>query len=580
MKDRRNKTNRRAAVLLVVLFIVMAITILSLGFLSRSDVELACGQNMVLRTRTDYLAESGLEHARGLILNPQDIGSEYWTGGSRQQLAAGSDDYYDVNVVQLSQCNYQITCEAYKEKGDEKIGRSSLTGQLRLDPCIALWSGTDTTLFDTMIINGDVYCNGALTNNSTIVGYVFSNTLLGIGSKTGQKKTIADLSLQWPRVTVSDFSCQYPTVSIAGSVSGQTFGPYSPVRVCHRNGDLELGGDATIDGMLMVEGNLRIKGNGNIVTAGKNLPALLVTGDLIIQNGGQLNVNGLAVVEGKMRINAGTTSVSIFGGLFVEGGIVQTAEDSSGNGNTGTLYNNPSWRPSGGQIAGALEFDGVDDRVEDSGAGSYLNGLSAVTMSLWVKSDVTGQNRGIVFGSDPTGSDEQLGLRYDKSGIYGGGVKGIKASIRTTLGYRQIESTSNVQTTSWQHLAIVWQSGSSLKLYINGQLDPLNYDMGPISGTISGVQKFMLGLGAKGSYWDGMVDDVRIYNRVLDANEIYPIPSENGLLTHWKLDEQDSSSTNITAAPSKTAIVLWSEEGVAEKWAQAVGAFFKSIRRQ
>ena len=58
---------RSGAALLVVLLVVMVITILSLGFLSRSDVELACGQNMVLHTHMDYLAESGLEHAKGLI---------------------------------------------------------------------------------------------------------------------------------------------------------------------------------------------------------------------------------------------------------------------------------------------------------------------------------------------------------------------------------------------------------------------------------------------------------------------------------------------------------------------------------
>jgi hypothetical protein len=135
-------SDRQGAALLVVLFIVMVITIVSLGFLSRSDVELACGQNMILRTQMDYLVESGLEHARGLIINPQDVGSEYFTGATAQQLVAGSDDYYDVNVVKLSECNYQITCDAYREKMGEKVGRSSLRAELRLDPCIAYWAGS------------------------------------------------------------------------------------------------------------------------------------------------------------------------------------------------------------------------------------------------------------------------------------------------------------------------------------------------------------------------------------------------------------------------------------------------------
>ena len=131
MNAKRNKKARPGAALLVVLFIVMAITILSLGFVSRSDVELACGQNMLLRTQMDYLAESGLEHARGLILNPQDVASEDWTGiHTELQLVEGSSDYYDVTVSRdysdpNDLCNYIINCNAYRLEGGEKTGRSS-----------------------------------------------------------------------------------------------------------------------------------------------------------------------------------------------------------------------------------------------------------------------------------------------------------------------------------------------------------------------------------------------------------------------------------------------------------------------
>ncbi|UCF00056.1 MAG: hypothetical protein JSV82_03040 [Planctomycetota bacterium] len=571
--------SKRGVALLVVLFIVMTVTILSLGFLSQSDVELACGENMILRTKMDYLAESGLEHAKGLILNPQEVDTEYWTGDERQQLVAGSYDYYDVNVVKLGWCNYQISCEGYKEKDGEKVGCSRLNAELRLDPCIALWTGLNTTIFDGMTIDGDVYCSGTLTNNSTIDGDVFSNVLNGVGSKTGQEMPVADLALEWPRVTVADFTTQYPTVILGASVSEQTIGPYNPVRVCYHYGDLELAGDAIINGMLVVEGNLKVEGNGNILRAEKNLPALLITSDVIIENDSQLDIEGLAVVNGEMQINAGTADVTILGGLFVEKAIVETTEDSSGNANHAKLYNSPIWRPSGGYVDGALEFDGVDNKVEDTTASTYLNGLSAITVSLWVKSDVIDQDRGIFFTSVPSDSDEELGIRYDKTGAFGGGVNGIKASIRTTSGYTQIESSPNVQTTDWQHLAMVWETGFGLKLYINGQLNELAYDRGPKSGTIEGVEKFMLGRGAKGKYWDGLLDDVRIYNRALDASEIYPIPSEVGLVGHWKLDEEGNSNLSITAAPAKTGIMTWSEEGVSEKWGQAAGAFFRSITR-
>ena len=148
MNKNRNKIKRKGVALLVVLFIVMAITILSLGFLSRSDVELACGENMILRTQMDYLAESGLEHARGLLLNPPDPNLGYWTGAEHLQIVENSNDYYNVDVNQLpfvdpcdpNVCDYEITCTAYREKYGEKVGESILKAELHIDPNIAYWA--------------------------------------------------------------------------------------------------------------------------------------------------------------------------------------------------------------------------------------------------------------------------------------------------------------------------------------------------------------------------------------------------------------------------------------------------------
>jgi cytoskeletal protein CcmA (bactofilin family) len=315
MKGKRSKTNRAGTALLVVLFIVMAITILSLGFLSRSDVELACGENMILRTQMDYLAESGLEHARGLILNDSNF-SENWTA-LRQPLYSGND-YYDVNAVQLGECNYKIICDAYREKDGERTGRSSLEAELRLDPCIAFWTQAGTTISNNVTINGDVYCNGTLTNNGTINGDVFASSLGGSGSIKGRRKATEDLSLTWPRITVEDFISHYSPVQTieANSLENTSIG--GSAAVCYSDDDLEVEGSVQIEGMLIVDANLTVTGNGNVITAGENFPAMLVTGNLIIENGGHLSVNGLAVVNEELQTSG---DADITGGLFVGNGI-------------------------------------------------------------------------------------------------------------------------------------------------------------------------------------------------------------------------------------------------------------------
>jgi len=587
MSNNKDTINRKGAALLVVLFIVMTITVLSLGFLCRSDVELTCGANMVLRTQTDYLAESGLEHARGLILNPQDVSSEYWTGATGQQIVVG-DDYYDVTVVRddsdpTDRCNYIIDCNSYRLRGGERVGRSSLRAELRLDPCITFWSGSSTAVPGSLTVNGDSYCGGTLTNRGTLNGDIFVNGFSG-NAPSGQQTGVGDLSLGWPGVTVADFTSYYSVQAIGNNLSGVTLGPYEPVKVCyHGIGDVELAGNVQIEGMLVVDGDLIIRGNGNAITAGKNLPGVFVTGYLKVEEGAELNISGLAVVNGQVQINAGAVGINILGGLFTGNGIVEAASDSSGNGNNGTVFDEPVWQPGSGQIGGAVEFDRINDKIEEPGAGSYLNGLSALTISVWVKSDVTNDDRGIVYGREPTGYDDVLGMRYDRYGAFGGGSEVIKASIQTTSGNTQIESTSYVQTTAWQHLALVWASGSSLKLYINGQLNSLSYAGSSLLGTVSGIEKLTLARGSKGKYWDGLVDDFRIYSRALEANEISSlyqhIDVSGSLLLHWELDEDGNSNNVISASPEKAAILVW-QSGVAQKWGQAGGAFFRSIERR
>ncbi len=572
---RIKRRKQKGAALLVVLFIVMAVTILSLGFLSRSDVELACGENMILRTQMDYLAESGLEHTKGLILNPQDVSSEYWQGGVGQQLYSG-DDYYDVNVTRREpcdgptyRCNYEITCEAYRNRNGEKVGRSALRAELRLDPCIALWIGKDMTVSGAMTVNGDLYCNGILTNYGAINGDVFANGFSG-NEPLGQQKPLADLSLQWPQVTVEDFTSRYTVQSIDSILSDVTYGPYNPVRVCYRgSGNVELNSNVQIYGMLAVEGNLTIRGDGNVITAGKNLPALLVTGNLKVENGGGLDIDGLAIVEGEVQISAGPANLNIIGGLFTNDGIVETTADSSGNDNTATLYNCPTWQPSG-QVGGALEFDGIDDYVQTSDDPNKLQLTGDYTMAVWIKADVTQKDWAAIFSKCNTdGSVNHWTLQFDN-------VSPKKLIIHQPTASWDTGIVLGEVAGAWHHIRVV-RSGNMMTSYLDGnEMHSNMWNVNPGSGTGHlniGVDRTAL----PSHVYEGLIDDIRVYDCAPDANETYPSVNPVG---HWELDEAGSGNISITAAPSKTAIVVRPEAGVTEKWGQAAGAFFRSIERK
>ena len=118
-------------------------------------------------------------------------------------------------------------------------------------------------------------------------------------------------------------------------------------------------------------------------------------------------------------------------------------------------------------------------------------------------------------------------MRYDAKGSLGGGTNVIKAAITTTVDNQDFESAnyesaSNVQTLEWQHIALTWRSGRQLTLYINGVLDQPTFSNTAIQGKVTGVQKLLIGRGAMDieGGWEGLIDDVRIYDRVLGPTEI------------------------------------------------------------
>ena len=335
---RRHKKNRRGAALLVVLFIVMVITVSSLGYISRSDVELACGRNVILRTQMDYLAESGLEHARGLILNPQDISSEYWTGAVSQQLVAGSDDYYDLAVFRddslpTNRCNYIIDCNSYRLKSGVKIGRSNIRAELRLDPCIAYWAGSNTAVSGQITINGDVFCNGNLTNNGSLIGDVFASGTITGGNIAGQRnELVTQAPVIWPGLVSNDFGPTYFIDSTSYSadivdVNVHPVGTFNPsagnpagIRYC--TGNVELTSGVNITGMLVVNGTLKITGVNNVISAVKNYPALLVNGEIVVGDGAALVIKGLTQIGQRISVEAGVVNadIDVLGGLFIANG--------------------------------------------------------------------------------------------------------------------------------------------------------------------------------------------------------------------------------------------------------------------
>jgi N-acetylneuraminic acid mutarotase len=181
------------------------------------------------------------------------------------------------------------------------------------------------------------------------------------------------------------------------------------------------------------------------------------------------------------------------------------AYDSSGNGHDANLTNGPAWVT--GKIGGALSFDGTDDMVRTGVSGMYNQDF---TWSTWIK---TSHTSGAVVGVSADSWSNGGSSLY----IFGGKPKIDVCNIGNKLG------SLSINTNQWVHylLTIEDSGGSSdpVKIFVNGQIDvDSQINWFGFSG-----QAFKLRIGhvpVHGNYYSGIIDDVRIYDRVLSNAEV------------------------------------------------------------
>jgi hypothetical protein len=206
-----------------------------------------------------------------------------------------------------------------------------------------------------------------------------------------------------------------------------------------------------------------------------------------------------------------------------------TVTDYSGYDHFGTVHG-ATLRPTG-RVGGALYFGGDGDYVVDETAEEYINGLRAITICMWIKADYTGTDGGFIDGVEPDGKDQIVTMRHDAAGASYGGTNVFKLALTATLPadalwQGQLESSNRRQTNLWQHVAMTWKSGDVIRFYVDGVEDtPTGRTAADAaSGVITGCTKLIIGKGGKDqgttAGWYGMIDDVRIYNFAMNAQEI------------------------------------------------------------
>lgn len=188
-------------------------------------------------------------------------------------------------------------------------------------------------------------------------------------------------------------------------------------------------------------------------------------------------------------------------GLYAHWKLDETEGDAareSVNHRDGTVYGGPIWQPQAGVAGGALELDGVDDHVLTT----YERDLSGSPFSvhLWVKGGAPGQ---VILSQQESvnwlmADASRSALRTESNG---------SDPLSGTLS-----SESIVTDGDWHRVGLVWD-GSGRTLYVD--------DVVAAEDALEGLEKssgqLIIGCGkdiTPGTFWSGLIDDVRIYNRV------------------------------------------------------------------
>ena len=196
-------------------------------------------------------------------------------------------------------------------------------------------------------------------------------------------------------------------------------------------------------------------------------------------------------------------------------GFGTTAYDSSENGNDGTIYG-ATWVD--GKIGKALSFDGSDDYVDlpDDIITAPSLRANGSTLIAWVKVEpsLTGR-KGIVGIAACDSGWSVFGLDY-----YNGKVR--LETYDNTLGYQRIESTTNINDGKWHHIAGTYDpSDKKMRIYVDGVLETTSSELVSPGWSTGSSLNFIGKCSMTGDYFfNGTIDEVKIYNRALSAEEI------------------------------------------------------------
>ncbi|UTW64117.1 T9SS type A sorting domain-containing protein [bacterium SCSIO 12741] len=187
----------------------------------------------------------------------------------------------------------------------------------------------------------------------------------------------------------------------------------------------------------------------------------------------------------------------------------------------------------------ALHFDGVNDYV-NIGNHSSLNINQAITVEAWVKPNSTSSEGPVLFNGGG------WGIPGYAMHFYRGNVR---VELNSGSGGKAVDNPYSL--TGWHHIAFTFDASTDkILFYVDGVLQPVQGTWSGTMGTYNGSGIIGAYLGGSQSYFDGAIDELRIWNYARCGAEInhtkncYLNGNESGLVAYYKMDQGVANGAN------------------------------------
>jgi Concanavalin A-like lectin/glucanases superfamily/Secretion system C-terminal sorting domain len=186
------------------------------------------------------------------------------------------------------------------------------------------------------------------------------------------------------------------------------------------------------------------------------------------------------------------------------------ANDESGNGNNGSVSGATLTTDRFGNDSSAYSFNGTDNYIGYPVL--WSSSPDSITLVAWFNIASSQSDGKILYHGD--NGEFQLFVGGDTSWA------GVHLGQNVTDPWYYVREFSTLN--EWRMMAAIWSRGQSFRLYLNRVLvDSVSVSLDELLDPGPGYQPSIGSYGRTlGAYFDGMIDDIRIYNRVLTKQEI------------------------------------------------------------